>query len=85
MLDTIDEAEDDLMMPSAQLPGVCWACKWAMNKIKKKLQNDASAVSDDHPTAKLKVLKQNVNMVYFFFHRMRLKASCFKSAIKLAF
>uniref|UniRef100_A0A3B4A8D8 Saposin B-type domain-containing protein n=1 Tax=Periophthalmus magnuspinnatus TaxID=409849 RepID=A0A3B4A8D8_9GOBI len=25
------------------LPGVCWACKWALNKIKKKMGNNATA------------------------------------------
>ncbi|XP_062864014.1 antimicrobial peptide NK-lysin-like [Trichomycterus rosablanca] len=40
-LGTVDEAED-LPMPSAQLPGVCWACKWAMNKLKNRISKGAS-------------------------------------------
>ncbi|XP_053191394.1 NK-lysin tandem duplicate 4 [Scomber japonicus] len=27
---------------SAQLPGVCWACKWALNKVKKMAGNNAT-------------------------------------------
>ncbi|KAL6477748.1 hypothetical protein MHYP_G00135830 [Metynnis hypsauchen] len=36
-----DQAED-LPMPGAALPGVCWACKWAMGKLKQSLSSDAS-------------------------------------------
>ncbi|XP_030644237.1 antimicrobial peptide NK-lysin-like [Chanos chanos] len=27
------------VMPEAQLPGLCWACKWILNKVKKQISN----------------------------------------------
>ncbi|KAL6477749.1 hypothetical protein MHYP_G00135840 [Metynnis hypsauchen] len=36
-----DQAED-LPMPGAAFPGVCWACKWAMGKLKQTLRSDAT-------------------------------------------
>ncbi|XP_062863809.1 antimicrobial peptide NK-lysin-like [Trichomycterus rosablanca] len=39
-LSAVSEAED-LPMPNAQLPGVCWACEWSMKKIRKQLNNNA--------------------------------------------
>uniref|UniRef100_A0AAR2LDB9 Saposin B-type domain-containing protein n=1 Tax=Pygocentrus nattereri TaxID=42514 RepID=A0AAR2LDB9_PYGNA len=36
-----DQAED-LPMPGAAFPGVCWACKWAMGKLKQSLRSDAT-------------------------------------------
>ncbi|KAL7873190.1 hypothetical protein AOLI_G00122610 [Acnodon oligacanthus] len=36
-----DQAED-LPMPGAAFPGKCWACKWAMKKLKQSLSSDAS-------------------------------------------
>ncbi|XP_072546493.1 antimicrobial peptide NK-lysin-like [Salminus brasiliensis] len=32
---------EDLQMPGAELPGLCWACKWAMDKLKRSLGSDA--------------------------------------------
>nr|QGA69871.1 NK-lysin antimicrobial peptide [Sinocrossocheilus bamaensis] len=29
-------------IPTEQLPGVCWACKWAMKKLKRRLSNGAT-------------------------------------------
>uniref|UniRef100_A0A8C1K0N2 Antimicrobial peptide NK-lysin-like n=1 Tax=Cyprinus carpio TaxID=7962 RepID=A0A8C1K0N2_CYPCA len=29
--------EDSVEMPSEQLPGLCWACKWAMGKLKSEI------------------------------------------------
>ncbi|KAG1946633.1 NK-lysin tandem duplicate 4 [Pimephales promelas] len=26
-----------------QLPGLCWACKWAMNKLKRRISNGATS------------------------------------------
>uniref|UniRef100_A0AAR2LWM9 Saposin B-type domain-containing protein n=1 Tax=Pygocentrus nattereri TaxID=42514 RepID=A0AAR2LWM9_PYGNA len=36
-----DQAED-MPMPGAVFPGKCWACKWAMGKLKQSLSSDAS-------------------------------------------
>ncbi|XP_036450136.1 antimicrobial peptide NK-lysin-like [Colossoma macropomum] len=38
----VDQAED-LPMPRAMLPGKCWACKWAVKKVKKHLGDNAKA------------------------------------------
>ncbi|XP_066541774.1 uncharacterized protein [Hoplias malabaricus] len=34
--------DEELSMPEAELPGKCWACKWAMRKLKRTLGNRAS-------------------------------------------
>ncbi|XP_067312067.1 antimicrobial peptide NK-lysin-like [Pseudorasbora parva] len=33
----IEESSGDI--PTEELPGMCWACKWAMNKLKKQISN----------------------------------------------
>ncbi|KTG39409.1 hypothetical protein cypCar_00045827 [Cyprinus carpio] len=33
----IELKEDSVEMPSEQLPGLCWACKWAMGKLKSEI------------------------------------------------
>ncbi|XP_026789995.1 antimicrobial peptide NK-lysin-like isoform X2 [Pangasianodon hypophthalmus] len=40
LVGTLDE---DLPMPEEQLPGVCWACEWAMKKVKRHLADNANA------------------------------------------
>ncbi|KAK3563638.1 hypothetical protein QTP86_031877 [Hemibagrus guttatus] len=44
--------DEDLLKSEAQLPGACWACKWAMKKVKKQIGNSANV-----DTIKEKVLK----------------------------
>ncbi|KAK3538193.1 hypothetical protein QTP70_033123, partial [Hemibagrus guttatus] len=34
--------DEDLLKSEAQLPGACWACKWAMKKVKKQIGNSAN-------------------------------------------
>nr|WOW88856.1 NK-lysin [Ctenopharyngodon idella] len=36
----IEESSGDIQ--TEQLPGVCWACKWAMKKVKKQLSNGST-------------------------------------------
>ncbi|XP_077095010.1 uncharacterized protein LOC143746785 [Siphateles boraxobius] len=36
-----DEGSGDTK--TEQLPGVCWACKWAMKKLKKQISNGATS------------------------------------------
>ncbi|XP_060789076.1 antimicrobial peptide NK-lysin-like [Neoarius graeffei] len=43
-LDSTDQ-DEDLLMPEEQLPGVCWACKWVMRKLKKQLGNKADVAT----------------------------------------
>ncbi|KAM9466841.1 antimicrobial peptide NK-lysin-like isoform 1-T2 [Clarias gariepinus] len=40
-LDSVD-LKKDLQIPEEQLPGACWACKWAMGKLKKELGNNSN-------------------------------------------
>ncbi|XP_051503139.1 antimicrobial peptide NK-lysin-like [Myxocyprinus asiaticus] len=43
---TGDEPEESSGMSMAEtegLPGVCWACKWAMRKLKKQISTGATA------------------------------------------
>ncbi|NP_001187137.1 NK-lysin type 1 precursor [Ictalurus punctatus] len=39
-LDSTDEDEDLAMSETQLLPGACWACQWAMKKVKKQLGNN---------------------------------------------
>ncbi|XP_077079984.1 antimicrobial peptide NK-lysin-like isoform X2 [Siphateles boraxobius] len=41
---TGDELEESLveMAPTDQLPGLCWACKWTMGKLKKLVSNKST-------------------------------------------
>ncbi|KAM9466814.1 antimicrobial peptide NK-lysin-like [Clarias gariepinus] len=40
-LDSVD-LKKDLQIPEEQLPGACWACKWAMGKLKRQLGNNSN-------------------------------------------
>ncbi|KAG7328345.1 hypothetical protein KOW79_008289 [Hemibagrus wyckioides] len=56
--ETLDESSDfvdqdeDLLKSEAHLPGACWACKWAMKKVKSQIGNSANV-----DTIKEKVMK----------------------------
>uniref|UniRef100_A0A8C1UGS1 Saposin B-type domain-containing protein n=1 Tax=Cyprinus carpio TaxID=7962 RepID=A0A8C1UGS1_CYPCA len=34
--------EGSVEMPSEQLPGLCWACKWAMGKLKSEINKGST-------------------------------------------
>ncbi|XP_016311337.1 antimicrobial peptide NK-lysin-like [Sinocyclocheilus anshuiensis] len=34
--------EDSGEIQTEQIPGMCWACKWAMKKVKKQISNGAT-------------------------------------------
>ncbi|XP_056332332.1 antimicrobial peptide NK-lysin-like [Danio aesculapii] len=36
------ELEGSGEIPTEQLPGMCWVCKWALGKLKKKISNGAT-------------------------------------------
>ncbi|XP_065110012.1 antimicrobial peptide NK-lysin-like isoform X3 [Paramisgurnus dabryanus] len=39
-----EESSDEVIVKMNQgLPGVCWVCKWAMKKVKKKISNGTTA------------------------------------------
>ncbi|XP_069007914.1 antimicrobial peptide NK-lysin-like [Embiotoca jacksoni] len=40
-----DEEEQVDMEISAKIPGICWACKWSLNKVKKLVGPNATAES----------------------------------------
>ncbi|KAJ0008989.1 hypothetical protein NQD34_016404 [Periophthalmus magnuspinnatus] len=42
-IDDHEDQPDVEVSAEMKLPGVCWACKWALNKIKKKMGNNATA------------------------------------------
>uniref|UniRef100_A0A667WXD8 NK-lysin tandem duplicate 4 n=1 Tax=Myripristis murdjan TaxID=586833 RepID=A0A667WXD8_9TELE len=41
-LDDADLVEEEIPV-AGKLPGICWACKWALNKVKKAAGNNATA------------------------------------------
>ncbi|XP_065110004.1 antimicrobial peptide NK-lysin-like isoform X1 [Paramisgurnus dabryanus] len=39
-----EESSGEAMVKTNQgLPGICWACKWAMKKVKRRISNGATA------------------------------------------
>uniref|UniRef100_A0A8C1SGI6 Saposin B-type domain-containing protein n=1 Tax=Cyprinus carpio TaxID=7962 RepID=A0A8C1SGI6_CYPCA len=42
----IELKEDSVEMPSEQLPGLCWACKWAMGKLKSEITKGSTKVGN---------------------------------------
>ncbi|XP_075874082.1 antimicrobial peptide NK-lysin [Nelusetta ayraudi] len=46
--DDDDEEDLDLTGEPAGLPGLCWLCKWGLNKVKKQLgKNETAAIITD--------------------------------------
>ncbi|KAK7905042.1 hypothetical protein WMY93_017649 [Mugilogobius chulae] len=41
-IDDHQEQDEVKVSAEAKLPGVCWACKWALNQIKKTAGNNAT-------------------------------------------
>ncbi|XP_034419287.1 NK-lysin tandem duplicate 4 isoform X1 [Cyclopterus lumpus] len=42
-IDDGKQAEVELSVNAIKLPGLCWACKWALNKVKKSIGPNATA------------------------------------------
>uniref|UniRef100_UPI003AAC30C8 antimicrobial peptide NK-lysin-like n=1 Tax=Centroberyx gerrardi TaxID=166262 RepID=UPI003AAC30C8 len=42
-LDDLDQMEEEISVDANKLPGLCWACKWALNKVKKSAGANATA------------------------------------------
>ncbi|KAI9515848.1 hypothetical protein NQZ68_020376 [Dissostichus eleginoides] len=41
-IDDQEPAEMEISVEAGKLPGVCWACKWALNKVKKAVGRNAT-------------------------------------------
>ncbi|XP_003962755.1 antimicrobial peptide NK-lysin [Takifugu rubripes] len=41
--DDDDEDQDELAIEAGRLPGVCWACKWALKKVKIIIGNNSNS------------------------------------------
>ncbi|XP_066541767.1 saposin-C-like isoform X1 [Hoplias malabaricus] len=59
--------DEELSMPEAELPGKCWACKWAMRKLKRTLGNRAS---QDKIRAKLNSVCNSLGFLKSMCNRM---------------
>ncbi|KAK2825982.1 hypothetical protein Q5P01_020196 [Channa striata] len=44
-IDDQEQVDMDVPVEVGKIPGVCWACKWALNKVKKVLGKNATAES----------------------------------------
>nr|QGR15361.1 NK-lysin [Trachinotus ovatus] len=44
-IDDQEPVEVESSMEAQGLPGICWACKWALNKVKKVIGSNATAES----------------------------------------
>ncbi|XP_070776561.1 NK-lysin tandem duplicate 4 [Enoplosus armatus] len=44
-IDDDEQVEVEVSVEAGKLPGVCWACKWALNKVKKTIGPNATAES----------------------------------------
>ncbi|XP_033982073.1 antimicrobial peptide NK-lysin-like [Trematomus bernacchii] len=42
-IDDQEPGEMEISVEAGKLPGVCWACKWALNKVKKTVGRNATA------------------------------------------
>ncbi|XP_068582501.1 antimicrobial peptide NK-lysin-like [Cebidichthys violaceus] len=42
-IDDQKQVEVDISVKAGKLPGVCWACKWALKKVKKVIGRNATA------------------------------------------
>ncbi|XP_076605126.1 antimicrobial peptide NK-lysin-like [Chaetodon auriga] len=58
--DDQQQAEVEISVEAGRLPGVCWACKWALNKVKKVMGPNATAES---VTSKLKSVCNEIGLL----------------------
>ncbi|KAK2891856.1 NK-lysin tandem duplicate 4 [Channa argus] len=65
-IDDQEQVDMETSMEAGKIPGMCWACKWAMNKVKKIIGKNATAESIK---AKLLVVCNEIGL---------LKSSCRK-------
>lgn len=56
----VEEMDADVTMDARKLPGICWACKWALDKVKKIMGPNATAQS---LTPKLKAVCDNIGLL----------------------
>ncbi|XP_072313938.1 NK-lysin tandem duplicate 4 [Eucyclogobius newberryi] len=41
-IDGLQDQNEVEVLAEAKIPGVCWACKWALNKVKKEIGKNAT-------------------------------------------
>ncbi|XP_049918789.1 uncharacterized protein LOC126401505 [Epinephelus moara] len=51
---------EEVSVKAGKLPGVCWACKWALNKVKKAIGPNATA---EKLTTKLKSICDQIGLL----------------------
>ncbi|GAA6213471.1 antimicrobial peptide NK-lysin-like [Lates japonicus] len=44
-IDDEEQVDVEISVEAGKIPGVCWACKWALNKVKKVLGPNATSES----------------------------------------
>ncbi|KAI3367664.1 hypothetical protein L3Q82_026505 [Scortum barcoo] len=42
-IDDHEQVDEEISVEAGKIPGLCWACKWALNKIKKVLGPNVTA------------------------------------------
>ncbi|XP_029317047.1 uncharacterized protein LOC115027710 [Cottoperca gobio] len=59
-VDDQEPVEVEISVKAGKLPGVCWACKWALNKVKKVAGRNATV---EKLTSKLKVVCDQIGLL----------------------
>ncbi|XP_054469638.1 antimicrobial peptide NK-lysin-like [Anoplopoma fimbria] len=59
-IDDQEPVEVEISVNADKLPGVCWACKWALNKVKKAIGSNATA---ENLTSKLKSICDQIGLL----------------------
>ncbi|KAM8916058.1 NK-lysin tandem duplicate 4 [Spinachia spinachia] len=59
-IDDQKQVELEISVIQGKLPGVCWACKWALNKVKKIIGRNATA---ENLTTKLKGVCKKIGLL----------------------
>nr|AWT04747.1 NK-lysin [Oplegnathus fasciatus] len=65
-IDDQEQVEVEISVGAGKLPGLCWACKWALNKVKKVIGPNATAESI---ITKLKSICDEIGLLKAICHK----------------
>ncbi|XP_076013667.1 antimicrobial peptide NK-lysin-like [Genypterus blacodes] len=55
-----EDMNDEISLEASKLPGLCWACKWALNKVKKELSDNSTV---EQVSSKLKGVCNQIGLL----------------------
>nr|ARS25035.1 NK-lysin [Lateolabrax japonicus] len=65
-IDDVEQLEAEISVEAGRLPGICWGCKWALNKLKKSIGPNATA---EKLTSKLKSVCNEMGLLKSLCHK----------------